>query len=136
MPNATILGHLGLFVRRRFPSTESCRRIRGEMTAGDRVPAMVRLQGQAGGTLHHQTRRTGIASVSASTTALVEDALRAIQPALEEHFQCRSAGWQRSRDGRRRNRLLRSAGSPCEGGAQSSSIFFHDVREDFVGDTL
>jgi predicted 2-oxoglutarate/Fe(II)-dependent dioxygenase YbiX len=35
-----------------------------------------------------------VASVSASTTAIVEDQLRAIQPALEEHFRVQSAGWE------------------------------------------
>jgi SM-20-related protein len=95
MPNATILGHLGLFVRRGFLSTESCRQIRDEMAAVARVPAMIRPAGSADGVLDETTRRTGVASVSASTTAAVEEQLRAIQPALEEHFQLRSAGWQR-----------------------------------------
>lgn len=95
MPNATILGHLGLFLRRGFLSAECCRQIRSEMAAAARVPAMVRPQGEAGGVLDQSTRRTGVVSVSASTTAIVEDQLRAIQPAVEEHFQVQSAGWQR-----------------------------------------
>jgi predicted 2-oxoglutarate/Fe(II)-dependent dioxygenase YbiX len=94
MPNATILGHLGLFVRRGFLSAEVCRQIRREMAGAPRVSAMVRPLGEPGGVLDETTRRTAVASVSASTTAIVEDQLRAIQPALEEYFQVRSAGWQ------------------------------------------
>ena len=94
MPSATILGHLGLFVRRGFLSAESCRQMRSEMAAAARVPAMIRPSGAAGGVLDETTRRTGVATVSASTTAMVEDQLRAIQPALEEYFQVRSTGWQ------------------------------------------
>jgi predicted 2-oxoglutarate/Fe(II)-dependent dioxygenase YbiX len=95
MPNATILGHLGLFVRRGFLSADSCRQIRSDMAGAVRTPAMIRPAGAADGVLDETTRRTGVASVSALTTALVEDQLRAIQPALEEHFQVQSAGWQR-----------------------------------------
>lgn len=94
MANASILGHLGLFVRRGFLSPESCRQIRGEMAAAVRAPAMIRPIGAADGVLDQTTRRTGVASVSPSTTALIEDQLRAIQPALEEHFRLRSTGWQ------------------------------------------
>ena len=94
MPTATILGHLGLFVRRGFLSAGSCRQIRSEMAAAAREPAMIRPTGAAGGVVDETTRRTGIASVSASTSAIVEDQLRAIQPTLEEHFQVQSAGWQ------------------------------------------
>lgn len=95
MPNATLLGHLGLFVRRGFLSPGSCRQIRSEMAAATRVPAMIRPQGSPGGVLDEGTRRTGVANVSASITAIVEDQLRATQPALEEYFQLRSAGWQK-----------------------------------------
>ncbi len=95
MPNATIFGHLGLFVRRGFLSAESCRQIRSEMAAAARVPAMIRPIGAADGVLDYTTRRTGVASMCASTTAIVEDQLRATQPALEEYFQVQSAGWQR-----------------------------------------
>src|SRR5262249_41280535 len=42
MPNATILGQLGVFVRRGFLSPESCRQIRNEMAEAARVPAEVR----------------------------------------------------------------------------------------------
>jgi predicted 2-oxoglutarate/Fe(II)-dependent dioxygenase YbiX len=56
---------------------------------------MIRPVGSADGVLDHTTRRTGVASVSASTTAIIEDQLRATQPALEEYFQVQSAGWQR-----------------------------------------
>jgi predicted 2-oxoglutarate/Fe(II)-dependent dioxygenase YbiX len=95
MPNATILGQLGLFVRRGFLSAESCRQIRREMAEAARVPAMIRPQGNPGGVLDQTTRRTGVATVSAATTAIVEEQLRATQPALEEHFRVQSAGWQR-----------------------------------------
>lgn len=97
MPNLTILGHLGLFLRRGFLSAECCRQIRSEMAAAARVPAMIRPMGEAGGMLDQTTRRTGVASVSASTTAMVEDQLRAIQPALEKHFLVQLAGCQRPR---------------------------------------
>jgi predicted 2-oxoglutarate/Fe(II)-dependent dioxygenase YbiX len=97
MPNAAILGQLGLFVRPGFLSAQSCRRIRGEMAAAARVPATVRPYGEAGVVLNYDARRTGVASVSASTTAFVEDRLRAIQPALEQYFQVRSVGWQELR---------------------------------------
>lgn len=95
MPNAAILGHLGLFVRRRFLSAECCQQIRSEMAAGDREPATVRRQGEGVRILDREARRTGIARVSASTIALVEDQLRLTQPALEEHFQLQLAGLQR-----------------------------------------
>jgi len=95
MPTDTILGHLGLFVQRGFLSPETCRQIRNEMAAAARTPAMIRPPGAADGIVDEATRRTGVASVSASTTALVEDQLRAIQPALEEHFRVQSTGWQR-----------------------------------------
>lgn len=95
MTNATLLGHLGLFVRRGFLSTEACRRIRAEMAAAARELAMVRPAGQAGGVLDQETRRTGIADVPASVTAVVESQLHAVQPAVEEFFQLQSSGWQR-----------------------------------------
>jgi len=94
MPASTILGHLGLFVRRGFLSPESCRQIRHEMAAGARVPAMVRPAGSAEGLVDENTRRTGIAGVSPGTTALIETQLRDIQPVLEEHFRVQSTGWQ------------------------------------------
>ncbi len=95
MPNATILGHLGLFVRPGFLSPASCHQIRTEMTSASSIPAMIRPVGQEGGVLDQATRRTGVASVSASTFALVEDQLRATKPALEEHFLVQLTGWQR-----------------------------------------
>ena len=95
MPTANILSHLGLFVRRGFLSAESCRLIRGEMASADRAAAMIRPVGKAGGVVDEATRRTGVAHVSQSTVALVEDPLRATIPALEDHFLVRLAGWQR-----------------------------------------
>ena len=95
MPTATILSHLGLFVRRGFLSAESCRLIRSEMASADRAAAMIRPVGKAGGVLDEATRRTGVAHVSQSTVALVEDQLRATKPALEDHFLVQLAGWQR-----------------------------------------
>lgn len=97
MPNTIILGHLGFFVRRGFLGAEICRRIRGEMAAAARVPAMVRPLGQASGVVDPMTRRTGVASVPPSITATLEDELRAIQPALEQHFRVQLTGWQRPR---------------------------------------
>jgi len=94
MPNVTILGHLGLFVRRGFLSQESCRKIRSEMMAAARVPAMIRPAGETGGVLDQAMRRTGVADVSASTVATVETLLRHTQPALEEHFSVRLASCQ------------------------------------------
>jgi hypothetical protein len=49
MSNVTILAHVGFFVRRGFLSAEGCQRIRSEMVAAARVPAMVRPSGKAGG---------------------------------------------------------------------------------------
>ena len=95
MSNVTILGHLGFFVQRRFLSAEVCRRIRGEMGAAARVPAMVRPLGETGGVVDPMTRRTGIAGVSASTRTIVEGQLGTTQPVLEQHFLVRLAGWQR-----------------------------------------
>src|SRR5262245_27494076 len=95
MPNTTILGHLGFFVRRGFLSAEVCRRIREEMAAAARLPAMVRPHGEAAGVVDPMTRRTGVASVPESITTIVEDRLSAIQPALEQHFRVRLAGWLR-----------------------------------------
>src|SRR5262245_16866019 len=95
MPNAAILARLGLFVRRGFLGAASCRQIRDEMAAATQVPAMIRPAGAAGGILDRATRRTGVASLSGATTAIVEDELRAIQPALGEHFALRLEGWQR-----------------------------------------
>ena len=97
MPSGTILGHLGFFSRRGFLSRELCRLIRGEMAAANRVPAMVRPVGEASGVVDQKTRRTGIASVSASTRSIVEDHLRATKPALEQHFRVQLSGWQRPR---------------------------------------
>jgi SM-20-related protein len=95
MPNVTILGHLGLFVRPGFLSPASCRLIRTEMASASSIPAMIRPVGQAGGVLDHATRRTGVANVSTSTNALIEDQLRATMPALEKHFQVQLTGWQK-----------------------------------------
>ena len=94
MPNATILGQLGVFVRRGFLSPESCRQIRNEMAEAARVPAEVRPYGQLGTVLDHEVRRTGVVTVCASTTALVENKLRAIQLAVDEFFQVHSSSWQ------------------------------------------
>jgi hypothetical protein len=47
--------------------------------------------GNPGGVLDQTTRRTGVATVSAATTAIVEEAASATQPALEEHFRVQSA---------------------------------------------
>src|SRR5262245_24667372 len=95
MPNGTILGHLGFFVRRGLLSPELCRLIRGEMAAATRAPAMVRPVGEATGVVDERTRRTGIASVSASTRATIDDHLLATKPSLEHHFGVRLSGWQR-----------------------------------------
>jgi len=95
MPNASILTRLGLYVQRDFLSAESCQQIRSEMVTAVRAAAIIRPPGQAGGVLDEKTRRTGIAEVSASTVALVEERLRAMKPVLEEHFLVQLAGWQR-----------------------------------------
>jgi len=94
MLNLAILGQLGLFMRRGFLSAASCRQIRSEMAAATRAPAMLRPPGEAGVVLDQAKRRTGVTTVSAATMTLVEDQLRAILPALEEHFSVRLAGWQ------------------------------------------
>src|SRR5258705_10317348 len=94
MLSITILGRLGLFVRRQFLSAEICREIRSEMAAAVRISAMIRPAGEAGGVLDQATRRTGVANVSAATVAIVEERLRATKNALEEHFAVRLAGWQ------------------------------------------
>jgi len=54
----------------------------------------VRPRGRTGVELNYEARRTDVASVSAPTTARVHEKLGAIQPALEEYFQVRAAGWQ------------------------------------------
>ena len=95
MPTANILGHLGVFVRRGFLSPESCREIRNEMAAAARLPAMIRPRGAAEGVIDQSTRRTALASVADSTTAMLEEQLRAIRPALEEFFQVQTTEWQR-----------------------------------------
>jgi predicted 2-oxoglutarate/Fe(II)-dependent dioxygenase YbiX len=95
MPTAAILGHLGLFVRRAFLSSESCRQIRSEMAAAARIPAMIRPRGAADGVIDHDTRRTAMASVTESITAIVNEQLGAIKPALEEFFHLQTADWQR-----------------------------------------
>lgn len=92
MPNANIFAGLGLFTRRGFLDAETCRQIRNEMTSAARTPALVRPVGEATGTANELARRTGIAEVSAGTTALVRDRLLAAKPALEQHFQLRLAG--------------------------------------------
>jgi len=94
MTNATLLGHLGLFVRRGFLSPESCRQIRCEMAAAGRMQAMVRPLGANDGIVDEETRRTHIATVSTSTSATVGEQLRGVTPALEEYFQVRTSGWQ------------------------------------------
>jgi predicted 2-oxoglutarate/Fe(II)-dependent dioxygenase YbiX len=95
MPNVTILGHLGLFVRPGFLNPASCHLIRAEMASASAIPAMIRPVGQAGGVLDEATRRTGVANVSASTNSLIEDQLRLTMPALEKHFQVTLTGWQK-----------------------------------------
>lgn len=95
MANATILSHLGLFVRHGFLDADTCRRIRAEMTAAERVPAMIRPQGAPGGVLDEGTRRTAVATMAPETIAVLEARLRAVQPALEQHFALRTTGWQR-----------------------------------------
>jgi predicted 2-oxoglutarate/Fe(II)-dependent dioxygenase YbiX len=95
MPSTSILGHLGLFVRRGFLDPGSCRLIRGEMASVDKAPALIRPLGQAGGVLDQSGRRTGVAHVSASTIALVEDRVQATMPSLASHFHVKLAGWQR-----------------------------------------
>jgi predicted 2-oxoglutarate/Fe(II)-dependent dioxygenase YbiX len=94
MPNADILAHLGLFVRRGFLDAASCRLIRQEMSLGARSLALVRPLGEAVGVVDDLVRRTGVAEVAAPTTALVEARLLAIQPALEAHFGVRLTGGQ------------------------------------------
>ncbi|HXJ84036.1 MAG TPA: 2OG-Fe(II) oxygenase [Candidatus Methylomirabilis sp.] len=138
MLNATILGHLGLFVRRGFLSAECCRQIRSEMASAARAPAMVRLVGEADGVLDQTTRRTGVASMSASTTALVEDRLRGTQSALATHFQVPLTGWQPPRFYiyEKGDFFLphrdRDADDPAPGWIKSRqvsvSIFLNDVR--------
>ena len=93
MPNVTILGHLGLFVRPGFLNPASCRLIRAEMASASAIPAMIRPVGQAGGVLDQTTRRTGVANVSASTNSSWRNAA-ATMPALEKHFQVTLTGWQ------------------------------------------
>ena len=95
MPNATILAHLGLFVRRRFLSTESCQSIRAEIASGARVAATVRPVGQADGVVDEQSRRTGVVKISPLTTTLVQDRLLALKPELETHFRVQLSGCQR-----------------------------------------
>src|SRR5262252_100655 len=95
MPNVRILGHLGLFVRPGFLSPGSCGLIRAEMGSASASPAMIRPVGQAEGVLDQATRRTGVANVSGSTNALIEDQLRATMPTLEKHFQVTLTGWQK-----------------------------------------
>src|SRR4029453_4761562 len=95
MPNVTILGHLGLFVRPGFLNPASCRLIRAEMASASAIPAMIRPVGQAGGGVHEAPPRTGVAHLPPSTNSLIEDQLRATMPALEKHFQVTLTGWQK-----------------------------------------
>src|SRR5262245_66049261 len=77
MPTGNILSQLGLFVRRGFLSAESCRRIRSEMASVNKMPALIRPLGQTTGIVDQSARRTGVAHVSESTVALVQDRLQA-----------------------------------------------------------
>lgn len=95
MPTATILSHLGLFVRRGFLGAELCQLIRSEMVSVDKAPARVWSQSGPSGALDEAVRRTGVATVSASTVAMVDDRLKATTSALESHFRVELAGWQR-----------------------------------------
>ena len=65
------------------------------MATAGRAAAIIRPVGHADGILDETTRRTAIAQVSESTVALVEGQLRAVKPALENHFLVQLAGWQR-----------------------------------------
>lgn len=95
MPNASILAHLGLFVRRGFLSAESCRAIRAEMALGTRGAAMVRPVGQAAGVVDYQSRRTGVVRISSTTITLVQDRLLALRPELEAYFHVQLRSCQR-----------------------------------------
>jgi SM-20-related protein len=64
------------------------------MSSAALTPALVRPIGEATGTDNEMARRTGIAEVSAATTALVRDRLLAVKPALEKHFKMQLAGCQ------------------------------------------
>ena len=96
MPNATILGHLGLFVRRGFLSPESCRQIRSEMAAAARVPAMIRPRRRGGRRRrsrhapHRRRQRVGIDHRASSKTSCAPSSRR-----WRNSSSCRSTGWQR-----------------------------------------
>jgi predicted 2-oxoglutarate/Fe(II)-dependent dioxygenase YbiX len=94
MPRASILSHLGLFVRRGFLDAESCRLIRSEMASVDKAPARIWSPSEPSRVVDRTGRRTGIASVSPSTVALVEDQLLATMPALASHFRVDLVGCQ------------------------------------------
>jgi predicted 2-oxoglutarate/Fe(II)-dependent dioxygenase YbiX len=65
------------------------------MMSVDKAPALIRPLGQSEGVLDPTGRRTGVAHVSASIFALVEDRLQAMKPTLASHFQLQLAGWER-----------------------------------------
>lgn len=82
------LALFGPFVEESFLDPELCQRLAAEMRGVSAQPATVRVLSEGGvdSKIDEKRRRTQMAEVSDATMGLVENRLRAIKPALEEHF--------------------------------------------------
>ena len=82
------LALFGPFLEESFLDPELCERLAVEMRGVAAQPATVRVLSEGGvdPKIDEKRRRTQMAEVSDATVSLVENRLRTIKPALEEHF--------------------------------------------------
>jgi SM-20-related protein len=86
MPGPNFFAKLGLFVVEDFFDREICGRLQSEMQAATHECAAVVDGSSKVERVKHASRRTGDATVSATTSSLVQSHLRSLQPQLESHF--------------------------------------------------
>lgn len=82
-----VLGMPGFF------SPSICRSLRDETRSGDLAPARVRA-GDAGTHVDREHRRSHVSRVSPRAHAVVNDALRRVQPWISNHFQLWLGGFE------------------------------------------
>ena len=80
----------GFLTRRGFLSAADCARLKRAMRSGAALPGEIRAGGR--GVRSRINRRVDVVRVSAAARARVDRALRALLPALEEHFGRRLRG--------------------------------------------
>lgn len=95
MPEADFFARLGLYVQKNFLDADLCRMVRAEMSVAESKKALTVRHGTGESVLDEDFRNCWHSSVTKSTRRIVEEGIKALRPALEEHFTISLSGYEK-----------------------------------------